>query len=106
LDVVRWALVRVRTASIDRHAHEQPPAGQVDPDVIKQQNEGEPARRHGDSSADGATATWGPVPAKLKPWSIKLQNFHFMRIRDARRVRRAQRRGGRQQHMKQTLTAH
>ena len=24
LDVVRWALVRVRTASIDRHAHEQP----------------------------------------------------------------------------------
>jgi mono/diheme cytochrome c family protein len=35
LDVVRWALVRVRTASIDRHAHEQPPAGQVDPDVIQ-----------------------------------------------------------------------
>jgi hypothetical protein len=67
LDVVRWALVRVRTASIDRHAHEQPPAGQVDPDVIQQQNEGEQARRHGDSSADRATATWGPVPAKLEP---------------------------------------
>jgi len=35
LDLVHWALVRVRMASIDRHADQQPPAGLDDPAVIQ-----------------------------------------------------------------------
>ena len=36
LDIVHWALAQVRTASIDRHAGESPPAGYDDPAKIQQ----------------------------------------------------------------------
>jgi mono/diheme cytochrome c family protein len=35
LGIVHWALVQVRTASIDRHASDSPPAGYDDPAKIK-----------------------------------------------------------------------
>jgi mono/diheme cytochrome c family protein len=34
-DIVRWALVRVRMASINRHAHDTPPANFDDPATIQ-----------------------------------------------------------------------
>jgi mono/diheme cytochrome c family protein len=71
LSIVHWALVQIRTASIDRHAKDNPPAGYDDPAKIQ-----EGARQysvigcvncHGVPMAPESPATWAKFSEGLHP---------------------------------------
>jgi mono/diheme cytochrome c family protein len=71
LGIVHWALTQIRTASIDRHAKDNPPAGYDDPAKIQ-----EGARQysvigcvncHGVPMAPESPATWAKFSEGLHP---------------------------------------
>ena len=64
--IVQWALVQVRTASINRHAHDQPPATFNDP--AKVQDGAREFAEHGCANCHGAPGVnWAKFSEGLRP---------------------------------------
>jgi mono/diheme cytochrome c family protein len=64
--IVQWALVQVRTASINRHAHDQPPATINDPTTI--QAGAREFAEHGCANCHGAPGVnWAKFSEGLRP---------------------------------------